>query len=163
MKKIIIKKSNKFKVFYLKVKSALFNNKKLIVVNNYNVLNVKSKELNKILKTRLINNNVVRGLKLKFPVSGLSKIIKFKKLSELDIVISTLISNKAFFDIVLIKIFDRIYNLTKFNNLFLKSTFLMNKKKFLNVNLISYITNFNFFQSNFFSALFNFLTILNNK
>ncbi len=163
MKKIIIKKSNKFKVYYLKVKNALYNNKKLIVINNYNVLNSKSKELNRMLQTRLINNNVVRGLKLKFPISGLSKIIKFKSLSELNTTLITLSENKSFFDVVLVKIYNKIYNLTKISDLFFKSGFISNKKKFLLRNLTTYVTNLNFLQQNFVSTLINFFTILHRK
>lgn len=163
MKKIIIKKSNKFKVYYLKVKNALYNNKKLIVINNYNVLNSKSKELNKTLQTRLINNNVVRGLKLQFPISGLSKIIKFKSLSQLNDTLVTLSEHKSFFDIVLVKIYNKVYNVSKVSNLFLKSNFITNKKKFLFRNLANYVSNLNFLQQNFILTLINFFTILNRK
>lgn len=162
MKKVIIKKGNKFKVFYLKIKNALFKNQKLVIVNNYNVLNVKSKELNKTLKTKLINNNVIRGLKLEFPVSGLSKIIKFHYLSELNNNLVLLENNKTFFDTVLVKIYNQIYNLTKLSTL-LVNNFVKNKKKFLVLRLTNYVTNLNFLHLHFFSISVRFFTLLKMK
>jgi hypothetical protein len=111
-KKKLVKKADALRLYAYRVKNLIQKNK-LVIFNNFSTINIESKQINKMLNSKVINNNIVQGLKIEFPIGGLTKIAYFKNIEEFN-KIKNLIFNHPLFKIVFVKIYDKLYTINKF-------------------------------------------------
>lgn len=160
MSLILKKKKINFNSKSLKIKTLITLQKKLnfskyLIVNNLNNYNLESLKLDLNLNAKLINTAQSRVLK--FPFSGITKIIFYSNLIDLNEKLKTIFNFPNFYKIIGVKFNTKFFSIKKVQNYALTNSL---KKDFFSKKEILNLKNSNFFfLRRFCFLIFNFLKI----